>query len=133
MSYRIKKLRVGKGKTEADEKNSEWIKRYFELEIDIPDEHELSEAKENVEALLNDWLGITQQPAQPQKPSFNWDPTAITWQQAEGAKGPFERSEDVNNIDFKNMAKDLTQHNGKLTRKGIFYWLFPSGSTVGRK
>ena len=67
MSYKIRKLVVGKGKTTSNEKAGEWIKNYYEVEIEIPDEHELSIAKENVEGLLNDWLGIAEQPSSQRK------------------------------------------------------------------
>jgi len=62
-----------------------------------------------------------------------WDPCKIKWEQAEGNSGPYERSEDVNNPQFKLMLKDLAAHNGKMTREGYFYWLFKNGSVVGRK
>jgi hypothetical protein len=64
---------------------------------------------------------------------FSWDPSKIKWEKAEGQKGEFERSEDVNNPEFKELLKDLAQHNGKLSRGGFFYWTFKNGSTVGRK
>jgi hypothetical protein len=66
-----------------------------------------------------------------EKPS--WDPDKIKWEKAQGFKGEFERSEDVNNPEFKELLKDLAQHNGKLTRNGFFYWTFKNGATVGRK
>jgi hypothetical protein len=39
----------------------------------------------------------------------------------------------VDSIDFKNLVKDLNAQKGKLYRDGYFYWLWQSGSTVGRK
>ena len=68
-----------------------------------------------------------------EKPKFSWDPDRIKWEKAEGCKGDYERSEDVNSLDFKELLKDLAQHKGKLTRDGWFYWTFKNGSTVGRK
>ena len=65
------------------------------------------------------------------KPS--WNPDAIKWVEAEGFRGKYERSEDVNSLDFKALVKDLAAHNGKLSRNGFFYWLFKNGATVGRK
>ena len=62
-----------------------------------------------------------------------WDSTKINWEQTEGSSGPYERSEDVNNLDFKAMLKDIAAHQGKLTRDGYFYWIFKNGVTVGRK
>lgn len=65
--------------------------------------------------------------------SEGWNPNSIKWEAREGSKGPYERSEDVNNLQFKALLKDLGSHNGKLTRDGLFYWTFQNGSTVGRK
>ena len=62
-----------------------------------------------------------------------WDPNAIKWGKAEGSKGEYERSEDVNNPEFKTMLKDLASHGGRLSREGYFYWIFKNGTTVGRK
>lgn len=63
----------------------------------------------------------------------DWDPSKIKWIKAEGFKGEYERSEDVNNLEFKRMVKDLAAHQGKLSRGSYFYWLFKNGSVVGRK
>ena len=82
-------------------------------------------------AILTELSGIEDGvKAEAQKP---WDPSQIAWTEAEGNKGPYERSEDVNSHDFKCMVKDLADHKGKLTRGDFFYWLFQSGSVVGRK
>lgn len=61
-----------------------------------------------------------------------WDPSKIVWTEHEGSKGPYERSEDVNNPDFKSMLQDLQDHHGKMNREGRFYWIFPDGQVVGR-
>ena len=45
-----------------------------------------------------------------------WDPSKIAWSQAEGPSGPYERSEDVNNSEFRAMLKDIQDHDGKLAR-----------------
>jgi hypothetical protein len=62
-----------------------------------------------------------------------WLPEKICWEKAEGASGPYERSEDFNSLDFKAMLKDLEAHEGKLSRDGYFYWTFKNRATVGRK
>jgi len=62
-----------------------------------------------------------------------WNPANIKWTEAQGTSGLYERSEDVNSLDFKQMLKDLAAHNGRLTRDGYFYWTFKNGSTIGRK
>ncbi|MEM3697408.1 MAG: hypothetical protein QXZ02_03025 [Candidatus Bathyarchaeia archaeon] len=75
-------------------------------------------------------VGVSEDKAEPK---FSWNPDKIKWEKAQGVKGEFERSEDINNPEFKALLKDLAQHNGKLTRDGWFYWTFKNGSTVGRK
>jgi hypothetical protein len=64
---------------------------------------------------------------------LGWNPNNISWQEAQGTSGPYERSKDTDNPEFQLMLKDLQAHNGKLTRNGYFYWLFQDGTTVGRK
>jgi hypothetical protein len=62
-----------------------------------------------------------------------WNPDRIKWTETEGSSGLYEKSEDVNSPDFKELLKDLSAHNGKLTRDGLFYWKFERGDAVGRK
>jgi len=62
-----------------------------------------------------------------------WDPDKIKWTEAEGQNGKYERSEDVNSGDFKNLLKDLAAHGGRLNRLGYFYWSFSKSAVVGRK
>lgn len=62
-----------------------------------------------------------------------WNPDKIIWTEATGEKGIYERSEDVNNLQFKAMLRDLNNHGGKMNRHGHFYWVFKNGSIVGRK
>lgn len=76
--------------------------------------------------LIADNKGVSQQ-------EESWDPAKIQWTMTEGSKGPYERSEDKNNPDFRLLVKQLTRHEGKLSSDGYFYWLFKNGSTVGRK
>jgi hypothetical protein len=64
---------------------------------------------------------------------IGWDPEQIKWEEAQGMAGPYQRSEDVNNPEFKAMLKDLQAHDGKLTKEGWFFWVFQNGTTVGRK
>lgn len=135
MSYRVKKLVVGKGRTVSHEQDGEWVREYFELEIEVPEESELAVAKENAEALLNEWLGIAEEKP---KQKRNWNPEALKWAVCEGFKGAYERypkeGEKAEAIqDYKNLLEDLKRHNGRLTREGYFYWLFQDNATIGRK
>jgi hypothetical protein len=136
MSYRVKKLVIGKGRTVSNEQNGEWVKEYYELEIEIPEENELVIAKENAEGLLNEWLGIAE-PEKP-KPKWNWNPEAIKWHRVEGFRGEYERypmegEKSEASQDYKNLLEDLKKHNGKLSRNGFFYWLFKDSASIGRK
>jgi len=64
---------------------------------------------------------------------IGWNPDQIKWIDAQGTAGPYQRSEDFDNPEFKAMLKDLQAHGGRLTREGWFFWIFQSGATVGRK
>lgn len=62
-----------------------------------------------------------------------WDPSRIKWEQKEGTRGPYERSEDVNSPDHKALLKDIAEHKGFLFRDGWNYWTFKNGWVIGRK
>lgn len=65
-----------------------------------------------------------------------WDPSKIEWIPQPGTefnKGPFEKAHFQDTTEYKAMLEDLNKHSGKLTRGGIFYWLFGDRQTVGRK
>jgi hypothetical protein len=66
-----------------------------------------------------------------EKPQY--DISKIKWEKAQGAKGEFERSEDVNSQDFKALLKDVQSHGGKMTVGNYFVWAFKNGATLGRK
>jgi hypothetical protein len=136
MSFKVLKILIGKGATQGDEKAGKWTRRYYEVEVSINDEHDIQLAKASVEGLIDGWLTGSKEIEPQQESSIQqpkWDPAKINWTQAEGTSGPYERSEDVNNLDFKVLLKDLAAHKGKLQRDGFFFWLFQNGSTVGRK
>ena len=50
-----------------------------------------------------------------EKPTYPWDPAKIKWEQAQGSRGNYERSQDVNSPDFKALLKDLAAHQGRLS------------------
>lgn len=84
------------------------------------------------DAVIQAMVQAPQQKQQQEQRQWTWSPDKIKWTQDVGTKGPYERSEDINNTEFKAMLKDLQEHKGKLNREGRFYWIFKSGSTVGR-
>ena len=63
----------------------------------------------------------------------SWNAEKIMWTVAQGSKGEYERSEDVNSMDFKALLKTLQGHKGKMMKDGYFMWVFANGTTVGRK
>ncbi len=62
-----------------------------------------------------------------------YDPEKAKWEKATGQHGEYEKSDDVNSLEFKALRKDLAEHNGKINHKGMFYWVFQNGTTIGRK
>jgi hypothetical protein len=141
MSFKVVKLTIGKGKTVSDEKAGEWIKRYYEAEVVIEDEHDIEIAKASVEGLIDGWLtgtSIVEPQAQPQLAKPKWNPEKIKWAQAKGARGDYERypAEDQKveaTDDYKALLLDLKEHKLFFFRDGWNYWLFPDLVTVGRR
>ena len=134
----VKRLVVGKGRTSRPSEAENWIKEYYEVEVLIDNLTELEATKANLTGLIDSWLSSSMSSAKQMaqgnvKEEAVWNPSKIVWRRAEGASGPYERSEDVNSLDFKALVKDLVAHGRKLTRDGTFYWLFKNGTTVGRK
>jgi len=70
---------------------------------------------------------------QKRKRGWSWNPQHVTWRRAEGPSGPYERACMPDNGNFQLLVRDLQAHGGRLTREGMFYWLFNDGRTVGRK
>lgn len=62
-----------------------------------------------------------------------YDINAIEWEKASGASGEYERSEDMDNPNFKMLLKDVQAHGGKMTVEDYFVWAFKNGSVLGRK
>jgi hypothetical protein len=131
LTFKVFKLIVGKGKTITDEKQNEWTKQYYELDATIEDEGQLELAKNSLESLIDMWL--KGENVSPEKPKPKWDPAKIKWTEAQGSSGPYERSDDVNSFDFKELMKDLENHNRKLSHQGYFYWKFEKSAIIGRK
>lgn len=129
MSFKLKTLKVGKGKTVTNEKQTVWNKTYYELEVEILNEHDIELAKASMGALIDNWLT----PSQPAPARSTWNSEKILWKEQTGPKGIYFRSDDVNNPEFKTMFRDLQSHQGKMYRDGCFYWVFQNQKAVGRK
>ena len=61
------------------------------------------------------------------------DLTGIVWEKAIGPKGAYEKTDDTNNIAYKQLLKAVQEHQGKLTADGYFVWVFDNGHTIGRR
>jgi len=86
----------------------------------------LEEAVQKMKTQIAKLVGVAEE-----KPKY--DIEKIKWEKAQGAKGEFERSEDVNSQDFKELLKDVQAHGGKMTVGDYFVWIFKNGSVLGRK
>jgi len=86
----------------------------------------LEEAVQKMKQQIAKLVGVAEE-----KPKY--DIEKIKWEKAQGAKGEFERSEDVNSQDFKELLKDVQAHGGKMTIGNYFVWSFKNGCVLGRK
>lgn len=67
------------------------------------------------------------------KEKKHYDINRIKWVEAQGSRGPYEKSEDVGSADFKALTEDLEVHGGKLSHAGYFIWKFSNSTVIGRK
>lgn len=56
----------------------------------------------------------------------------IIWTPKDGPKGHYEKAENQDSTEFYDLQKRIDEHNGKLSDKEFFYWVFQDGS-IGRK
>lgn len=61
------------------------------------------------------------------------DMDKIRWVKASGEHGDYEKSEDINNAEFKRLLQVLDEHKGKMQVGEFFVWKFQNGPTIGRK
>ena len=66
---KVTKLVVGKGRTTRPSEQKEWLKEYYELEIELGDSSELEIAKANATGLIDGWLSKI--PTTPPKAKVN--------------------------------------------------------------
>jgi hypothetical protein len=62
-----------------------------------------------------------------------YDPEKIKWEDKEGIKGPYQSTDDADNLEYKALRKDLADHKGFIMYKGFQYWVFQNGTTIGRR
>jgi len=129
MSFKIRKITVGKGKTTGDEKAGEWNRVYYQLEAEIEDEHQIEPAKGSMDALLDAW--VRGESITPEDKSLDME--KIPWVQTEGKRGPYQKSTDYDNPNHKALLKKLAEHKGTMNIDDYFVWTFQDGSSIGRK
>jgi hypothetical protein len=68
-------------------------------------------------------------------PKLPFDANKIVWQDKENQKGKFQMSEDINNPEHKALLAFLNEHvpSKCVQSEGQFYWVYPNGTTIGRK
>jgi hypothetical protein len=79
---------------------------------------------------LNDFID-SQAPKEEKTATYN--PEKILWQKTQGSRGEFEKAVEQDTPDYQQLIAHLEKCNGKLTKDGLFYWLFDDKKTVGRK
>jgi hypothetical protein len=86
----------------------------------------------NAKRQIADIMGVTFHPVSTKLP---FDATKIKWQDRENQNGEFQMSEDYDSLDHKALLKFLEGHvpSKCITSEGWFYWVYPNGSTIGRK
>jgi hypothetical protein len=57
----------------------------------------------------------------------------IIWTQEQGARGPYEKAAEQDNIDFRKLINILDEHSGQLQMDGYYIWKFSTGNVIGRK
>jgi len=57
----------------------------------------------------------------------------IQWDKASGEHGEYERSDDINNAEYKRLLQVLGEHKGKMQVGEFFVWAFQNQSTIGKK
>lgn len=126
----VKRIKVSKGLSIQTDAGWERYELGYEIGGTFQDEQIISNlednALENIERKLRTWTNKdSEMPA-------GFDIDAIKWEPSQGAHGPFERSVDIENPEFKKAVKILTPCR-KLVWNKWFIWLFKDNKTLGRK
>jgi len=112
--------------------NSEDLKIFLEDFVDFLNAQESSIVKMRLQ--LEKLVGAVA-PAPKGSPKLPFDVSKINWQDRENEKGKFQCSEDYNSLDHKALLAFLNEHvpSKCVQSEGWFYWIYPSGSKIGRK
>ena len=95
---------------------------------DLRNEH--NNAKNDLDAEI---LKILGEPFTKTKTEPKYDLKKIKTVQAEGPSGPYKKANNQDGNDYRLLIEDLKNHDGKITKDGLFCWLFNDKSTVGMK
>jgi hypothetical protein len=55
-TMKVTKLTVARALSQEQKYGKEWTKKYFQIEAEITEGEDLAQAKNKLEALLNEWL-----------------------------------------------------------------------------
>jgi hypothetical protein len=137
-NFSPKKLTVGK--TISTMKNGIREGYYCKVETEVLDQDSLSSAEQYTSNIVDSILEKYQKKLTPPILATtdeyffeDLDLEKIVWKAAKGTRGPFERSVDRQNPEFLKMVRLLKENRGYWSYKGLFYWLFRDGVTIGRK
>lgn len=65
-----------------------------------------------------------------------YDVSKILWQKKDGEKGAYELATDKDNKDnseYIALKGHLKEEDGRISKDGLFYWLFQNSDAIGRK
>ena len=105
--------------------------------IDVTVENLLSKPRKlNIASLLDSFNVPLRKAELYIQRNVSYDLNKIVWEEAKGARGPFEiarEQENSNNVDYKALLEDLRAHKGRMRHEGYFIWLFKDETAIGRK
>ncbi|MCJ7560349.1 hypothetical protein MUO79_06985 [Candidatus Bathyarchaeota archaeon] len=106
-----------------------------EFKLFLEDFMDLLNAQESSIVKMRMQLEKLLQAAPKGSPRLPFDASKIGWQDRENEKGKFQSSEDTNNPEHKALLAFLNEHvpSKCVQSEGLFYWIYPNGTTIGRK
>ena len=135
---------LGEEKSEKPQESKETNQRLNAIETRLgrmeanlnTDHSEVKAALETSNTLLDSIMKYLDQkiPSSGEVEPLEWDPNKIVWEKTVSRKSgnQYDRSDNMNNPDFRSMREDLERQGGKLTRDNMFYWNFDNSTVVGR-
>lgn len=136
MSFRFKKLTIGKGKTTGNKAQNEWARRYYEVEVVIDDENDIEIAKASVEGLIDGWLNGKSGFLEGEFPEKPYD--KLMWTDGQGRRGSYQMVSAKNNGNgnlYRHLVAILKQNNGRFSENKWkhYYWLGSECDAIFRR